>query len=229
MTDSGWNQRFGGIRWRVTPNGIETDSEGPMRTAGEPTTVRLLLEQWGRMLKAIARVTRVPLPILIMTVLTEGALKWNPAKNELEYPLYRKEPGYVDDKTTPHRISIGPMHILLSNYRQILGTPKASSKDAANLLDNLFAGALFIAEREGIHRFDPILVAASYNAGGLYDASDPKSKYHNRWHLRTYGNHLDRAARWYGDAVFVLAEQDHPAFHDPDIAVPLTRPKIRES
>ena len=48
---------------------------------------------------------------------------------------------------------------------------------------------------------DPILVAAAYNAGGIY-----KSQL-NPWHLHTTGDHLDRAARWYGDALAVLKER----------------------
>jgi peptidoglycan LD-endopeptidase CwlK len=47
---------------------------------------------------------------------------------------------------------------------------------------------------------DPILVAAAYKAGGIYKNT------HNPWHLRTYGDHLDRAAQWYGDACAVLKE-----------------------
>jgi hypothetical protein len=47
---------------------------------------------------------------------------------------------------------------------------------------------------------DPILVAASYNAGGVYSSDD------NPWRIRCYGNHLDRGAQWYGDACFVLKE-----------------------
>jgi peptidoglycan L-alanyl-D-glutamate endopeptidase CwlK len=55
------------------------------------------------------------------------------------------------------------------------------------------------------HRFtktgdDPILVSAAFNAGGLYKSSK------NDWHLRSHGNHLDRAAAWYGDACTVIAE-----------------------
>jgi peptidoglycan LD-endopeptidase CwlK len=47
---------------------------------------------------------------------------------------------------------------------------------------------------------DPILVAAAYKAGGIYKNT------HNPWHLRTYADHLDRAAQWYGDACAVLKE-----------------------
>jgi peptidoglycan L-alanyl-D-glutamate endopeptidase CwlK len=71
---------------------------------------------------------------------------------------------------------------------------------------NIHVGMAEIAQRWDRSGDDPILVAAIYNAGGLYDASMPSSRYHNRWHLRSYGTHLDRAARWYADACAVVGE-----------------------
>ena len=44
-----------------------------------------------------------------------------------------------------------------------------------------------------------MMVSAAFNAGGVYESSE------NRWHLKTHGDHLDRAAKWYGDACAVLA------------------------
>ena len=216
-----WQQRFGGCRWRVTEEGIEVEGRGLMRTKGEPVTARRLRASWGSLIRSISATTNVPPAILMMTILTEGALKWVPDDPEFpdvgkfRYPLYREEPGYKDDRLTPHLVSVGPMHILLSNYRAILHAPSATREEAAELPNNLLAGAIFIAERSALHRFDPILVAAVYNAGGLYDASDPESKYHNPFHLRSWPGHLERAARWYGDARAVLAESPLPPFPPP--------------
>jgi peptidoglycan L-alanyl-D-glutamate endopeptidase CwlK len=41
---------------------------------------------------------------------------------------------------------------------------------------------------------NPLLVAASYNAGSLRPSST------NLWRIQCTGDHLDRAAFWYGDA-----------------------------
>jgi peptidoglycan L-alanyl-D-glutamate endopeptidase CwlK len=49
-------------------------------------------------------------------------------------------------------------------------------------------------------RVAAILVAAAFNSGGVYKSDA------NAWHLKTYGNHLDRSAQWYGDACAVLRE-----------------------
>jgi peptidoglycan L-alanyl-D-glutamate endopeptidase CwlK len=65
---------------------------------------------------------------------------------------------------------------------------------------NIEIGAATIKQRLAEAGDDPILVAAAYNAGGLYKSAQ------NPWHLRSAGNHLDRAGRWYGDACAVLKE-----------------------
>jgi peptidoglycan L-alanyl-D-glutamate endopeptidase CwlK len=53
---------------------------------------------------------------------------------------------------------------------------------------NIDIGAAVIRQRWAQSGDDPILVAASYNAGGVYSSDD------NPWRIRCYGNHLDRAA-----------------------------------
>jgi peptidoglycan L-alanyl-D-glutamate endopeptidase CwlK len=65
---------------------------------------------------------------------------------------------------------------------------------------NIDIGTAEIQQRWTKTGDDPILVAAAYNAGGCYKSTE------NPWHLRSHGDHLDRAARWYGDACAVLKE-----------------------
>jgi hypothetical protein len=203
-----WHSRFGGQEWRVTPAGIELRGAGVQRTAGEPVTMRRVLRHWGDVLRSVAAETGVPLALLMMTVGVEGALRATDAG--INYPALRKEPGYTSDGVTPHRISFGPCHVLLSTYRGIMGRPRAERAEAMQLANNLRAGALFIAAGHQLTGWDPILVAARYNSGGLHDASSPASRFHSRWHLRCWVQgayvHLDRAAQWYGDAVAVLVE-----------------------
>jgi len=65
---------------------------------------------------------------------------------------------------------------------------------------NIAIGAASIDQRFAKTGDDPILVAAAYNAAGLYKTNQ------NSWRLRSTGDHPDRAARWYGDACRVLQE-----------------------
>jgi peptidoglycan L-alanyl-D-glutamate endopeptidase CwlK len=65
---------------------------------------------------------------------------------------------------------------------------------------NIDIGSAEIRQRVAKTGLDPILVAAAFNAGGLYKSTK------NPWHFKSSGDHLDRAARWYGDACAVMAE-----------------------
>lgn len=199
-----WHSKWGGAEWRVIPEGIETRTGGLLRTPGEPVTMRRLLDGWHGELAAAADDAGVPLELLLMTVATEGALRWT--GTEMSYPAMRVEPGYIDDRTTPHRISFGPCHVLLSTYRACMREPAATRAQAMERAANLVAAARYIRDTKHAHGWDPVLVAASYNAGGVYRAL-PGTRLGNRWHIRTYGSHLDRAGRWYGDARAVLAER----------------------
>lgn len=113
--------------------------------------------------------------------------------------------------------SAGPMQVLSNTARWMnnvhsLGYNNAKdlqwfknrpAKDPAKL--GLYDGGIcidvgtaYIAHNAAQTGFDPILVAAAYNAGSLRPSSG------NHWRIHCHGNHLDRAAEWYGDACAVL-------------------------
>lgn len=204
-----WHTKFaGGREWRVTPDGIQSrGAHGDLelhRTAGAPRSARLYMALWGDEIAAAASAEGVPVSLLLMVIATENG----PARvdeSKLQYIQVRREPGYVDDVQTPNRISVGPCHVLISSARTAMGM---TSVDRGWLLvpaNNIRAAARFIRNQKTATDFDPLLVSAAYNAGGLYEAA-PGTKYANRWRLRVYGDHLDRAAAWYGDACRVLLE-----------------------
>jgi hypothetical protein len=167
-------------------------------------TMRLYMAFWGPVIIAAAQETGVPVSVLLMTIGTEnGAAKVN--ANRITILPSREEPGYTSDQATPHRVSIGPCHILISTARAAMGTQSIDRAWLSVPGNNIRAAARYIAGQKGATGYDPIKVAAAYNAGSLKDAQ-PGTKYGNPWHLRSYGNHLDRAAAWYGDAAAVISE-----------------------
>lgn len=223
---SSWHNRHGGRRWRVIPPGIEIETDaGPelLRTAGPPRTMRLYVAFWWEEIAAAARAHGVPVALLLMTLGTENGVA-RVHGTRLVYPPRRAEPGYVSDEVTPDRVSFAPCHVLLSTARAALGRPDLRAAELEEVGTNLMAAAAYIASQRGITGYDPILVAAGYNAGGLYDSSrDPNPRHRNPWNLRAYDydgptgpgeDHITRAARWFGDACQVLLE--HRASADLD-------------
>jgi len=167
--------------------------------------MRLYMACWRNPLIRAAASNTVPLPVLLMVLATENG----PClvdRNQPRVVPVRKEPGYASDNETPHRISVGPCHLLISTARQVMGDPSIDQSWLLNVNNNLYAAARYIKQQAPATCYDPVLVAAAYNAGGLYKAVPGQSKFGNPWHLRSYGHHLDRATRWYGDALAVMAE-----------------------
>ena len=50
----------------------------------------------------------------------------------------------------------------------------------------------------GATEANPVLVAAAYNAGSIRASGT------NMWGIHVHGDHLDRAAKWFGDACEVM-------------------------
>lgn len=136
----------------------------------------------------------VPVELIIATICTESS--GNPRAKRLE-------PGCdtVDPERTPHRISIGLMQTLLSTAREARSMPSLRLDDLLIPKESIAAGAAYIWRQARITRFDPPLVAAAYNAGGVYYNSSPQ----NAWRLRQYpigtSKHVDRFVRFFNAAM----------------------------
>lgn len=117
--------------------------------------------------------------------------------------LVRREPGYVDPASTPGRISVGTHHMLVSTAQAFLGAvptdPARLEERNADVVCRLGSRALFAAQlaveylnrSHARHQNEPPLLAATYNAGS------PRVDLTNAWHLRQYGNHVDRWVAFY--------------------------------
>lgn len=184
------------IEWQVTPEGVTIDGD-LQRTGGEPVTMRRILSEYGRIFSEYAHAYGVPVSLLLATAATET--NGNPL-------AVRLEPGYVSDDETPHRVSPGMMQTLISTAREALRDATVGRDFLLRPAGSIQAGAAYIGRQGTVTGFDPVFVAAAYNAGGLYHEDKPA----NRWRLKCYplgtGEHIDRFVRWYGDACAVLKE-----------------------
>jgi hypothetical protein len=162
--------------------------------------------QWfGSEIRAAAHKHGVPVELIVATICTESA----GGKTDLASVCQarREEPGFVSDQATPQRVSVGCMQTLISTAAECLMRPvtAAELEDPAVAID---AGAAMIAAQFWATHFDPPLVGAAYNAGGIYHDPAPA----NRWRLRCYpmgtGAHVDRFVAWFNDAMRLTAAAD---------------------
>jgi soluble lytic murein transglycosylase-like protein len=187
------------------PEGVEVEGEGVLRSPGRPATATKLWKGYHYPLYCASAYYGVPVELLIATMATESSGRAS---------ALRKEPGYISDEETPHRISPGVMQTLISTARRALrGEVPAEAVTRRWLLDpqnSIRAGTKYIMSQSRETRFDPPLVASAYNAGGVYLQRGTN----NRWKTRQYpigtGEHVDRFVKWYNDAVHVVSSLDLP-------------------
>jgi hypothetical protein len=217
------HSRFGGRAWKYDAAGVHADGK-LWRTPGAPVTCRAILSMYGEIILAAAKKHGVNPAVIVMTIATEiggfrsvgftgpKTLRW-----EAHVPNRDTSPPF--DGT----YSAGPMQILATTARSLIRdhggdfqlgyqpfsvapalanrpSPTPTNLALYDPATNIDLGVAYIRcnlEKTGD---DPILVAAAYNSGGIYESRT------NAWRLRSYGDHLDRAARWYGDACAVLKE-----------------------
>jgi len=131
---------------------------------------------------------RVPAELIYATFMTESY--GNPK-------AIREEPGYISDEKTPHRVSPGIMQTLISTARVALKDNSINTKYLLVPANSINAGTAYISRQWYITKYDPVLVAAAYNAGRLaYQNGE-----NNRFKLRQYpigtDHHCIRFIKWF--------------------------------
>jgi hypothetical protein len=125
--------------------------------------------------------------------------------------LERRESGYVNPVSTPHRVSVGAHHTLISTAQLLISSPASvpGDKKIAEITD-LVCGVpaeSLVAAEFAIRYFDrsyskhlnqPPLLAATYNAGA------PRLDPTNPWNLKQHGNHVDRWVAYYNTSRMTL-------------------------
>jgi soluble lytic murein transglycosylase-like protein len=204
-----WHRYYAdSVRWRLIDTGVDVEGSGVERTSGKPATATRVWDDFADVINRAARSHRMPCELVVATICTESGGRAD---------AVRLEPGYVNDESTPHRVSPGLMQTLISTAREALGM----SVDRAYLLDpanSVLAGMAYIHRQARFTLLDPVLVAAAYNAGRLHHQGGAQ----NRWKLRQYpigtSKHCDRFVSFYNDAVVVIAgHSTRPAMSHQDL------------
>lgn len=204
------------VKWRLTAEGIEVTGAGVEISTGKPETVRRVCEDYQVELVNASLLTGVPVELLIATMCTEA---FNANMYTVNPRAERKEPGYVSDEATPHRVSYGLMQTLISTARQAISQlalePTISettiNKDWLFVPRNaILAGAAYISSHAQRTQLDPPLVACAYNAGSIIYNNGAN----NRWKMRQYplgtDAHANRFVLWFNDCFRFFKVQGYP-------------------
>jgi murein DD-endopeptidase MepM/ murein hydrolase activator NlpD len=228
MDSADWHSFGSGVReWRYDERGLAVREGGVVerqRWEDDLDTMHRIMECMGHELLAASAKHGVPPALLLMTVATETHIY---KTHGFTGPrTFRWEAHVENDDVSPPILgdySAGPMQTLGTTARWVIRSkgsqyglkyepfevapvcqtkpdPAPTMHPLYEYANNLDIGAAEIRIRLDHSGLDPIFVAAAFNAGGLYDSP------HSPWGLRVYGDHLDRAAKWYGDACACLIE-----------------------
>ena len=177
-------------RWRLTPQGVEVDGTLPR---GGAATVARCWAQHGPAMCRTAAARQVPVELLLATACTESGGRAD---------AVREEPGYLDDASTPMRVSPGLMQTLIGTAREALADPKIDRAALLRPETSLAAGAALIRRQAMGGRvptgFDPPLVAIAYNAGSLRAADNPwgmvqTNRGGGHWHADAFVEYFNEA------------------------------------
>jgi soluble lytic murein transglycosylase-like protein len=184
----------GGCTWSLEAKGVAIDGVLRASSAAEVRLAARVRADHGPAIEAVLRKVPVPIELVVACVCTESGGRADAVR--LEPGCDRADPG-----RTPGRVSLGLMQTLLSTAREQLGDPALTLDALGDPRTSVEAGARYIRAQAPLTGFDPPLVAAAYNAGGLYENGGSA----NRWRLRQYplgtGAHVDRFVGFFDAAL----------------------------
>jgi hypothetical protein len=176
----------GGQRWRLAAEGVVLEGEtAPMRTVGQPATVRRIWKEFGHHIATSCARNGVPLELVVACIAVES-------RGKVDAILVEPD----------QRSSVGLMQTLVGTASDMMG----GTVTAQELLDPAFsieAGTRYIAHQRRLTGYQPPLVAAAYNSGGLRPKREGDN---NPWNLASTGDHISRFCQFFGDCCAVAAE-----------------------
>lgn len=191
-------------RWHLTGLGLAVNRV-VTGTPGEPETARKAFAFFGVEFRAAAKQFGVPIELLVACACAEAGVHIRQGR-EAARLSERREPGFVSYSATPHRVSIGVMHTLISTARQALGDPLLQAIDLHQPSVSIRAGAAYIAAQKKHTGFDPPLVAGAYNAGGVYDDPTPGLPFSLRDFPFGEDRHVERFVAYFNDVCGLVAK-----------------------
>jgi len=200
-----WQAFRNSTRWRVTARGLTTCNGAVRIPKIEHYRIKMVPKAWkeyGALIRAAARKYRVPAELFLTIIINESGLKPK---------SFQKYSGYINDRKTPHRISVGLGAVLISTARYMLkddSINRAWLQDPENTMRMI---GVYLDRHYRMTGFDPVKVAGSYNAGALYHQDGAA----NRWKIRNFpvgsSIYIDHFVAVFDEAMrFLSARPDRP-------------------
>lgn len=198
-----WQSFRDSVPWRLTANGIVT-GRGPVQVSPRERyrleSVPAAWRKYGNLIRAASRRYRVPAELFLAIIVNESALK------PRAFQTYR---GYISDKETPDRVSVGLGAILISTARYLLRDPSIDRAWLENPANNIRTIGKYLDWQYRLTGFDPPKVAAAYNAGGLHPENGRKNRWKMRNHPLGHSVYIDLFVAVLDEAIRYLAR--HPS------------------
>ncbi|HEX7006438.1 MAG TPA: transglycosylase SLT domain-containing protein [Alphaproteobacteria bacterium] len=192
-----------GVAWRIGPDGVEVETGPP--PADEKKRAEIIDRVWrdyGTLIVDASARHGVPAELLVAIIVEESSGRPQ---------VFLREPGYVSDAKTPHKLTVGLTGVLLSTARSVMDNPRIDRHWLYNPANAIEVSARYVAMQYPITGYDVPKVAAAYNAGKIYyDGSEG-----NRWKMLTYpkgsSEFIDNFVTSFNMATAYLADGRAPA------------------
>lgn len=189
------HSRFrGSRRWLMGPEGVFIEASGgplPDTGGGQDAAVERAMSWFSGEINHAATEYNVPVEFLMATLAVETVSGMRTREQAI-----RARGGSGE---------VGAMQILPATARSALGVPRLTVAQLHDPMTNIRAGAAYIAIQSDASRFDLPLVAAGYNAGGVYEDQSARNPWRMRcWPLGT-GGYVTKQARYFNAAVAYMA------------------------
>ncbi len=157
-----------------------------MRTVEQSATLRRIWREHGHHIAASCARNGVPLELVVATIAVES----------------RGDPNAV--RTEPDGRQSGGLMQTLTGMASEMMRREVTAQELLDPALSIEAGTRYIAHQRRLTNYQPPLVAAAYNAGGLHPRREGDD---NPWRLRSTGDHISRFCQFFGDACAVAAEE----------------------
>ena len=192
-----------GVAWRLGSQGVEVQGGTPPGDKKKRAQIiDVVWRDYGTLIQGASARYNVPAELLIAIIVEESSGRPT---------AWHREPGYISDAKTPHKITLGLTGVLLGTAQKVMKNPRIDRAwvfQPANAID---VSARYVAEQYSITGYDVPKVAAAYNAGDIYYNGSPNNRWKMLTHPKGSPEYIDNFVASFNMATAFLANGRAPA------------------